>query len=222
MEEFTEELSAAKGQRTDAWKEQRLGKITASKCKIWMQRGRKKNSGWPTYSDEFGQTCLTYLYGVLAEILTGSSHEIFGAAIDWGEDLEEQAIIRYIEKTGNKARRIGYVEYQANNLFGGSPDGLIEPDGMLEVKCPFNPANHVQTLITKDIYNEDHRMQIQANLLFTDRKWCDYVTYDPRVFDKDKNINVIRIERDEEIIENIILRTVLITNLFDEFKEKIK
>ena len=215
MEELTKELSAAKGQRTDAWKEQRLGKITASKCKIWMSKGRKKD-------EDFGQTALTYLYGVLAEILTGSQHEIFGAALDWGEDLEEQAIQRYIEKAGNEVRRIGYVEYQANSLFGGSPDGLIEPDGMLEVKCPFNPANHVQTLITQDIYNEDHRMQIQANLLFSDRQWCDYVTYDPRVFDKDKNINVIRIDRDEEIIDKIIERTVIITNLFDEFKEKIK
>ena len=215
MEELTKELSAAKGQRTDAWKEQRLGKVTASKCNKWMSKGRKKD-------EEFGQVALTYLYGVAAEILTGSEHLSYGAAIEWGEEEEEHAIVRYIEKTGNKVIRIGYVEYQANNLFGGSSDGLIEPDGMLEIKCPFSPANHVQTLITKDIYNEDHRMQIQANLLFSDRQWCDYVTYDPRVFDKDKNINVIRIDRDEEIIDKIIERTVIITNLFDEFKEKIK
>ncbi len=215
MDEFTKELSAAKGQRTEAWKEQRLGKVTASKCKIWMSKGRKKD-------EEFGQTALTYLYGVLAEILTGSHHEVFGVAIDWGEAEEGQAIERYIEKTGNQVRRIGYVEYQADELFGGSPDGLIEPDGMLEVKCPFNPANHVQTLITKDIYNEDHRMQIQANLLFTDRKWCDYVTYDPRIFDKDKNINIVRINREEEVIDKIMERTILISNLFNKFKELIK
>ena len=215
MDELTKEISAAKGQRTEAWKEQRLGKITASKCKIWMSKGRKKD-------EEFGQTALTYLYGVLAEILTGSHHDVFGAAIDWGEAEEAQAIERYAEKTGNIVRRIGYVEYQDNKLFGGSPDGLIEPNGMLEVKCPFNPANHVQTLITKDIYNEDHRMQIQANLLFTNRKWCDYVTYDSRVFDKDKNINVIRIDKDQDIIDKIKERTILITNLFNEFLKKIK
>lgn len=214
MDELTKELSAAKGQRTEAWKEQRLGKITASKCKVWMSKGRKKDN-------PVGDTCMSYLYGIIAEILTGSQHEIFGAALDWGMEEEEQAISRYKELTGNKVRRIGFVPYEQNNLFGGSPDGLIEPNGMLEVKCPFNPANHVQTLVTKDIYNQDHLYQIQANLLFCDRDWCDYATYDPRIFDKSKNMAIIRIKRDEDIIEQIKLRTILINDMFKDILDKV-
>ena len=99
-------------------------------------------------------------------------------------------------------------------MFGGSADGLIEPDGILEVKCPFNPANHVKGLVTNEPYNVDHIYQVQANLLFTGRKWCDYVTYDPRVFDKEKNIKIIRIERDSEIIESIVERTSEISEMF--------
>ncbi len=208
MDDYTKEISAAKSQRTEAWKEQRLGKVTASKCKIWMGRGRKKD-------DLFSQTALSYLYGVLAEILTGSEHLAFGAAIEWGEDEEANAVERYKEVTGKQVRRIGYIEYPDNNLFGGSADGLIEPDGILEVKCPFNPANHIRGLVTNEPYNIEHIYQVQANLLFTGRKWCDYATYDPRILDKEKNIKIIRLERDAEIIEAIKERTLEITEMFN-------
>ncbi len=208
MDELDKAISEGKGQRTEAWKEQRLGKVTASKCKIWMGRGRKKD-------ELFSQTALTYLYGVLAEILTGSEHLVFGAAIEWGEEEEHHAIERYKEVTGTIVQRIGFIEYDKNPLFGGSADGLIAHDGILEVKCPFNPANHIRGLVTNEPYNIDHIYQIQANLLFTGRKWCDYATYDPRILDKEKNIKIIRLERDQEMIQEIILRTVEITNMFE-------
>ena len=66
-----------------------------------------------------------------------------------------------------------------------------------------------------------YRMQIQANLLFSDREWCDYVTYDPRVFNSDQNIHVIKIARDEEIISLIEERIGLITDLFKEITDKL-
>src|SRR5690606_30082584 len=131
--------------------------------------------------------------------------------MEHGNDYEGQAVLKYEEATGNKVQYTqSFIEF--NEWIGGTPDGLIDDDGMIEVKCPWNGGNHLKSLLTKEIYNSDYIYQIQGYLWITGRKWCDFVTYDPDLIEE-LQLNIIRVQRDEEIISGI-------SEVMDLVKEK--
>jgi len=65
---------------------------------------------------------------------------------------------------------------------GASPDGLVGEDGLLEIKC-FADTKHFK-MTKKGIEVESQYMwQMQMQLLFTERKWVDFVVYNPNYKD---------------------------------------
>ena len=170
------------------------------------------------YMARFSKTCLTYVYSKVAEIMSGQSHDITGQAIMWGEDNEAEALDKLELYLDRPIERIGYVAY--NEYSGGSADGITGED-LVEVKCPFDPSNHVQSMLTKKVYNEDHMWQIQGNLLSTKKRGCYYVTYDPRVLEPALQLNVIYIERDEEMIAQIKERLIEVHDLLQSLLSEI-
>lgn len=213
MDDFDYLVSEAQGQRSEDWDKERLGKFTASMFSTVMKKGRAKD-------DLFGETCLNYIYAKVAEILTMQPHAAMGQAIDWGNDYEALAAERYEKETGRKIKKTGFLSY--NDYSGGSPDGLVGDDGMIEIKCPFNPANHARSLITKTYYNQDHDWQVQGNLMITGRQWCDFVTFDPRVVEEPLQFNCFRVFRDEEKINAIQVRLVQVKEKLDELLKSLK
>ena len=127
-----------------------------------------------------------------------------------GIELEAEARAKY-EPLGH-VTEIGF--YQLNDDIGVSPDGLVGDDGAIEIKCP-NTATHCQ-------YIDENRMQpvyvqqVQGILWVTGRKWCDFISYDPRY----ASIPFwhIRVDRDEKIIAEI---EVKVNAFVDEMKKKI-
>lgn len=204
-DEFDHLVSEAQGQKSEEWDEERLHRFTASRFSDMMKRGRGKD-------DPFGVMCMSYIYEKVAEILTMSPHIATGAAIDWGNEFEEAAIVRYQTEKNVIVKRIGFLAFK--EYAGGSPDGLVGKNGIIEVKCPFNPANHAKSLITGTYYKDDHDWQVQGNLMVTGREYCDFITYDPRVQGESLQLNVFRVERNEEKIQAIISR-------LDEVKQKL-
>tara|TARA_Y100000593_G_scaffold71717_1_gene131715 strand:- start:424 stop:1101 length:678 start_codon:yes stop_codon:yes gene_type:complete len=190
------ELYDVAEQRRDEWLEKRAGTITCSHF------GELIGSG--TKGDPFTKTGLTYLRRVVAEQL-GSSYTIAGRALDWGTTHETAAIEAYSEKIGstvlpNSAERIGEKAFIAMNEFvGGTPDALVGSEGCLEVKCPYDPAVHVETLLTRQIPAR-YVWQCTGHLLVTGRKWVDFVSYDPRI-NSPASLCVIRCNRHQESID---------------------
>lgn len=207
-------VNEAIDQRTEEWHQQRLGKLTMSRCGDFMQKGRGEDS-------DYGTRAQAYIYEKVAEILTASPHIITSQAMEWGTDMESEAIMKYQEISGNKVKAAGFVEY-VKGIAGGSPDGLVEADGMLEVKCPFNPATHVKTLLEDRITDDKHYMQVQGNLMVTERLWCDYVSYDPRVQEDALQMVIIRVERDVKVIQAIEDRIYQVWEKVQELIEKLK
>nr|CAH7723272.1 unnamed protein product [Callosobruchus chinensis] len=101
-------------------------------------------------------------------------------------------------------------------FLGGSPDGLIEDYGIVEVKCPFKHRESTsllndlkdQTYIlffddNKDLQlntNNDYYHQIQGNLWLTNRKNCYLVIWTPF----DNLICNIGIDKDWQTNVNIL------------------
>jgi hypothetical protein len=58
---------------------------------------------------------------------------------------------------------------------GCSPDGLVGDDGMIEVKSRCQKFQ-VETIVEGKM-PDDFLLQVQGELLVTQRKWCDFISY---------------------------------------------
>ena len=111
-----------------------------------------------------------------------------------GIELEDQARELYIIETFNEVEQVGFI--QRDEYSGVSPDGLVDEDGIIEIKCPKDTV-FVEQSITGKIKPE-YYTQIQYALYITGRQWCDYVAYNQNF-----PLLIRRYKRDEEHIEKI-------------------
>jgi len=166
-------------QLTPEWHELRLGTVTASRFSSVLAGGK-------------GKTRKTFMYGLVNEIRNRIPIETkTTVAMQRGTEIEPLAREAYIASTDLPVIEVGFVELTEN--IGCSPDGLVGTEGLLEIKCP-NTTTHIETIDTEII---GYKAQIQGQLWVTGRKWCDFVTFDPR---HDEPFWCKRIFRDEEYI----------------------
>jgi putative phage-type endonuclease len=178
-------------QRSDEWFKARLGKVTASRVADVMARTK---SG-------YSASRANYMAELICERLTGQPAERFSnAAMQWGTDNEPHAKASYSFMRDAAIEDVGFIPHGTISDFGASPDGLIGPDGLIEVKCP-NTATHLETLLSDGIDGK-HLTQMQVQMACTGRQWCDFVSFDPRL-PVDMQLFVKRVERDNARITEI-------------------
>ena len=157
-------------QGSTEWLAERLGKVTASRVADVIA---KTKSGW-------GASRTNYMAQLIAERLTGVLGDQFtNAAMKWGTDTEPQARAAYSFFAEVDVREVGFIGHPKIPLTGASPDGLVGSDGLVEFKCP-NTATHIDTLLGAPI-DAKYIVQMQWQMASTERKWCDWVSYDPRL-----------------------------------------
>jgi hypothetical protein len=155
--------------------------------------------------DQFGTGALTMAYELACERLGVELPDAFGAALDWGNEHEWSARELYTERTMREVVLPSFIQHATLEKVGGTPDGLVGEDGIIEIKCPYTPVNHLKNLLTASQYESDYKAQIQGYLWITGRKWCDFISYDPR-FPEAKQIAIHRKERDEDYIAILAAR----------------
>lgn len=167
------------------WHAQRCGKVTASRVADVIARTK---TGW-------GASRGNYLAELVAETLTGVPAVSFSnAAMQWGTDTEPQARAAYEFFTDQRVELAGFVDHPRIARTGASPDGYVGADGLMEAKCP-NTATHIETLLGGTVPAK-YITQIQWQLACTERKWCDFVSFDPRM-PGNMQLFVKRVERDD-------------------------
>ena len=182
-EEVKYAVRADFAQRTDEWYTTRLGKLTASKAQAIGNCGKGLE---------------TLCWEKAAEILTGKGHEqLENADITRGIELEDEARGAYTLETGNLVEQVGFVEY--GEYAGCSPDGLVNDDGGIEIKCK-NDVNHIKLMVERKI-DSGYMWQVQMNLLVTDRKWWDFVSYNPNF--TDNPLIIIRVYPEKEMQDKL-------------------
>ena len=170
-------------QRHEDWVADRVGKITASRVKDISAKPRK------------GKALNATMTTLLTERLTGEIEDRrISDAMQWGIDNEPNAIAAYENITSSFVVGCGLIPHPTISMSGASPDGLIDDDGLIEVKCP-NRDTHTNTILTQKVPDE-YMPQITWQLACTGRKWCDFVSYDPR-FREDLQTVIIRVMRDD-------------------------
>ncbi len=175
-------------QYSDEWFAARVGKATASRVSDIIARTK---TGW-------GASRKNYMAELVAERLTGQTAERYSnAAMQWGIDTEPQARAAYEFFRDQVVEEVGFVDHPAIPMSGASPDGYVGEDGLIEVKCP-NTATHIDTLLTKSIPDK-YIVQMHWQMACSGRRWCDFVSFDPRM-PEHLRLFVRRIHRDNERI----------------------
>lgn len=186
-------------QGSEAWLKERLGRFTSSRFGDLLTSGRKKD-------EVFGGTAMGYIIEVASERITGYPAGFEGNKYtEWGNEHEPEAGAYYTKVEGNIIEEAPFIPMNTNA--GGSPDGLIGTDGVVEIKCPWNSANHLKYFAGAEV-PKGYTTQMQGNMMVTGRKWCDFISYDPRMPESHR-IFIQRFERDETIINKIIERIAL-------------
>lgn len=180
-------------QKTDEWFALRCGKFTGSRFEDVTAVSKK--DGKPLKARE------DLVWEILSERIQGYQPQGASAySLKWGTDNEPLACEAYEFRTGNFVEKVAFIQSGKYDFVGVSPDGLVGDDGMIEIKCPSSPREHIQRF--KLGVPEKYIPQIQGCLWVTGRKWCDFVSYDPDTAEAYRLL-VIRVYRDEAYIEKL-------------------
>lgn len=121
------------------------------------------------------------------------------AHIDRGNELEPQARAIYELETGKNVEQVGFITNSKISPLGGvSPDGLVGNDGLVEIKSPSDKV-YIEYLLSGKI-DTGYMWQMQMQMLFSERKWCDYVVFNPNF---EKPIIIVRVNEDLEMQEKL-------------------
>ena len=197
-------------QGTDEWFAIRCGKVTASRVADVIA----------TTKSGYSASRANYEAQLICEILTGKPAESFtNAAMQWGTETEPLARAQYELKTGNMVNQIGFVVHPMIEQAGASPDGLIGEDGCIEIKCP-NTSTHLDTLLSQKVPSK-YITQMTWQMVCTGRKWCDFVSYDPRL-PENLQLYIERIELDEDYAKKLQNEVVMFLLEVNEKVEKLR
>lgn len=143
-----------------------------------------------------GKGLETLCYKKAAERETGIFEDDYtNPDLERGKEQEDTARSLYELQTGQFVTQVGYVEL--DEYTGGSPDGLVGDDGLIEIKCQ-KPSVYIKTRHSRKP-DSKYMWQMQHLMYITDRKWCDFVVYNEHFED----LVIIRVERDEKKIQKI-------------------
>ena len=197
-------------QGSEEWLSLRLGKITASRVKDVLTKGRGTSPS---------KTAESYMMELIAETLTGRSKPFFeNDAMRWGTETEPQARAMYeVNNDFVAVKEVAFVEH--NDQIGISPDGLVGDDGLLEIKAP-NTTTQLKRALSDD-YSSDYKAQIQMQLWVTEREWCDFVSFDPRLECASGYLQQ-RVYRNEEYIEDMKIKVYAFVERMNELINQLK
>jgi len=196
-------------QRSNDWFEARKGRFTASNIhKLLGVRG-------------LGQTGESYIFEKATEEVFGLDEEDNFTSYDMqrGVELEPLAFRKFKE-----IKELDFYDVKETTFFsygkhaGASPDGLVNDNAILEIKCP-RPMKFFN-LVAKgiDAIDKEYIAQMQMQMLCTNSEKAYFFNY--IIFNGAEMWHEIEVNRDEKMIDLIkerIEESIKIKNEFIEY-----
>jgi hypothetical protein len=165
-----------------------------------------------------GLTGETYAIDKAIEQLYGEVEEGFTSKdMQRGIDLEPIAFAKFKEVHSNlNVQNCSFFTY--GEYAGASPDGLVDEDAILEIKCP--KGKKFFRLVAEENIDKVYIAQMQMQMLASGRKRAYFFNY-LEVNDKVYHHTII-VERDEDMIELIKERLTEAIAIKKSYIEKIE
>lgn len=152
-------------QNTDEWLDMRIAKVTGSAVSKIMAN----------YGKAFGEPAKKAAVTIARELVTGKRSLIenySNAHMERGHEQEPIARGLYEELTFCDVANGGFYD---NGLTGCSPDGLVNNDGLIEIKSVID-TTHFATM-QRNSFDPAYKWQLYFNLKESGREWIDFVSY---------------------------------------------
>ena len=149
---------------TPEWDALRLGKATASSYAKFMAN----------YGGAFGDPAKRYALQIALERVTGrkAEHSFSNEHMERGHEQEPIARMLYEEQHFVDVSKGGFFDWTE---WGDSPDGLVDDDGVVEIKCVIAPVHHAN--IRRGAPDPAYKWQRVGHLDGTGREWVDFISY---------------------------------------------
>lgn len=192
-------------QGSQEWLNLRLGIVTCSELDCLLVNG-KGEAG-------FGAGALTYMDTLIGERITGEVADPFqgNRHTERGHELEGKARELYVARTGAELDQVAII---LNHGAGYSPDALVGPDGLHEIKTKL-PKFQVGVILAGEVPKE-HIAQCQGGLWISEREWIDFISYWPGM-----PLFIKRMYRDEAMIRQIAERVKTFYEIMEERMERV-
>jgi exodeoxyribonuclease (lambda-induced) len=189
------------------WLTARRGKITGSRFKDARE---KLKGGQPS------KACLGYAMDIARERIGGSAPSKFqNAAMRTGQEQEPFARAMYEARTGHMVDEAGFY-LSDDAVFGLSPDGLIDADGVLEIKTMVSSDTLFTAVADGDI--SAYTDQCLGYLWLLGRQWVDLVLWAPDL----GHMTIKRINRDEDAIEALEADLMAFAKLVTQYETTLR
>ena len=194
-------------QGSEEWLAARRGRITGSRFKDARD---KLKGGQPS------KACIGYAMDVARERVGGHAPSKFqNAAMRTGTEQEPFARAMYEARTGHMVDEAGFY-LSDDAVFGLSPDGLVDDDGVIEIKTMVGSDTLFTAVADGDV--SAYMDQCLGYLWLLGRQWVDLTLWCP-----DLNHMVIkRITRDEDAIEALEADLLAFAKLVQSYEDTLR
>jgi len=139
--------------------------------------------------------------------------------LERGHEMEAAARMHYEARTGSFVTEAG-ICLTDDGVFGYSTDGLVDDDGLIEVKAPIDSTKILAMWQTGDTSEYDHQMQ--GGMWITGRKWTDFIMYVPDLAAVGKDLFVKRVLRDEAFIDAMVAKLANFDGLVQAYERVLR
>ena len=149
---------------------------------------------------------------VSSMLYSGKNTELQTKAIQHGKKYESIAVEKFENETGLKTKECGLFVSKQHTYIASSPDRVINPQTIVEIKCPYSARDYTINDVTVP-YLKKHESagtgytlktshsyfyQVQGQLYCAGAKLCKFVVFTL------KDICIIDIERDDVFIDGMV------------------
>jgi hypothetical protein len=200
---------------SEEWYSQRFRRLTASKCKNACNIGKLVCNEAP----EAAVRAHKFIESNVWKIGNTSGFQTYW--MKYGIESEPQAVKKYEEQTNAKVCQTGLWVNPKFPFLACSPDGLVNDNGLVEIKSlKVFKNNSIEDITSgtvvlpketmkrqcftiedgKCVLRENHAYyyQVQMQLLVTERDFCDFILYA-----EEGEVSIERIFRNESLINEI-------------------
>jgi exodeoxyribonuclease (lambda-induced) len=166
-------------------------------------------------------TAKRYAADLAIERISGQPHGEPPKAwvLERGHEMETAARRIYEGRTGAFVTEAG-ICLTDDGTFGYSSDGLVDDDGLIEIKAPIDSIKIMHILATGDTSEYDHQMQ--GGMWITGRKWVDFIMYVPDLAAVGRDLYVKRVLRDDAFIDAMVQRLCAFDALVGQYEAVLR